>query len=127
MRLATVDWVIIVGYGALMLAVGLYFSRRASRSVTDFFVSGRKLAWWAAGTSMVATTFAVDTPLLVAGWSREAGIVKNWEWWVFLFGQTFTTFFFAKLFPSLVSPSLPIRFFLRSDLLHRVNGIVLFR
>jgi hypothetical protein len=46
---------------------------------------------------MVATTFALDTPLYVAGFVREIGVSKNWEWWVFLFGGMFTTFFFAKL------------------------------
>jgi Na+/proline symporter len=46
---------------------------------------------------MVATTFSMGAPILVAGWSREVGIVKNWEWWCFLMGQMFTTFFFARL------------------------------
>ena len=72
--LATADWLIIAGYVALMLATGIVFSRRASRSIGEFFLTGRSLPWWIAGTSMVATTFAADTPLVVTSYVRTGGI-----------------------------------------------------
>jgi len=96
-RLAFLDWGIIVFYAVFMLAVGLTFSRRASRSVADFFVSGRRLAWWVAGTSMVATTFAADTPLFVTSLIRCEGVAGNWVWFNFAISHALTTFFLARL------------------------------
>ena len=75
------DWVAIGGYVAFALAVGTYMARRASRSTNDFYLAGRSLPWYVAGTSIVATSFAADTPLVVTGWVRSAGISQNWLWW----------------------------------------------
>ena len=97
MRLVGIDWIIIAVYGALMLAAGIYFSRRASRSVRDFFISGRSLPWWVAGTSMVATTFAADTPLLVTAYVRESTAGANWIWFNFAISHALMTFFLAAL------------------------------
>ena len=77
--------------------MGLYFVRRAGSSTAEFFVSGRNLPWWLAGTSMVATSFSVDTPLLVTGIVRTQGIQGNWIWWCLAIGGVLATFFFAQL------------------------------
>ncbi|MDX2002406.1 MAG: sodium:solute symporter family protein [Chitinophagales bacterium] len=95
--LATIDWVIIAAYLLLSLIIGLYFRERASKSLTDFFLGGRNMSWWVAGMSMVATTFAADTPLAVTELVAQKGISGNWLWWSFLFGGMLTTFFFARL------------------------------
>ncbi|MCK4411984.1 MAG: Na+:solute symporter [Candidatus Eisenbacteria sp.] len=97
MKLATWDWILIAFYGAIMLSAAAYFSRRASRSMADFFVSGRSLPWWVAGTSMVATTFAADTPLLVTSIVRSEGVAGNWIWFNFAISHALTTFFLAAL------------------------------
>jgi SSS family transporter len=95
--MATIDWVIVGAYFALTIAIGLRFSKRASASTSEYFVSGRSLPWWLAGTSMVATTFAADTPLAVTGIVAKEGIAGNWVWWAFLPGGLATVFFFAAL------------------------------
>jgi Na+/proline symporter len=46
---------------------------------------------------MVATTFAADTPLLVAGLVYTQGIAGNWLWWAFLLSGMMTVFLFARL------------------------------
>ncbi|MCC7231643.1 MAG: Na+:solute symporter [Bacteroidia bacterium] len=97
MQLAIIDWVIIILYFLLSLGIGLYYKNTAGRSITDFFLGGRTLPWWIAGTSMVATTFAADTPLAVNELVGQGGIAGNWLWWNFLFGGMLTTFFFARL------------------------------
>ena len=74
-----IDWVIVSLYMLGTLAVGIWLSRRASGSLVDFFVGGRALPWWLAGTSMAATTFSIDTPLYVAGVVGTRGIAGNWE------------------------------------------------
>jgi len=92
-----IDWAVIAGYCALALAIGIYFSKRASKNVGEFFIAGRNLPWWIAGTSIVATTFAADTPLMVSGLVRTQGIWGNWLWWNVLMGNMFATFFYARL------------------------------
>ncbi|MGC2108592.1 MAG: sodium:solute symporter family protein [Candidatus Korobacteraceae bacterium] len=91
------DWIAIAAYLAITLVMGLWFRRRSSRSMDDYFVSGRRVNWWLAGTSMVATTFAADTPLLVTGLVYTQGISGNWLWWSLLFSGMMTVFLFARL------------------------------
>src|SRR5712671_449968 len=97
MTLTLLDWAVILGYLLLMLLLGLFFRRRSSRSTEDYFVSGRAVTWWLAGTSMVATTFAADTPLVVTGLVYTQGIAGNWLWWSFLPSGMMTVFLFARL------------------------------
>ncbi len=97
MKLTPLDWAAIVGYLLITLLLGLYFRRRSSQSTEEYFVSGRKAPWWLAGTSMVATTFAADTPLAVTGIVYTQGIAGNWLWWSFLPSGMMTVFLFARL------------------------------
>ena len=97
MRLDFLDWSIIALYFAFNIAVGLYYKRRASRDTAEFFLSGRNVPWWLAGTSMVATTFAADTPLVVTGLVAKNGIAGNWLWWNLLASGMLTVFFYARL------------------------------
>ncbi|MBE9468892.1 MAG: Na+:solute symporter [Bacteroidetes bacterium] len=92
-----IDWIIIIIYFIISLGIGFYMFKRASKSTTDFFISGRKLPWYIAGTSMVATTFAADTPLAITELVAQNGIAGNWLWWNMLFGGMLTVFFFARL------------------------------
>jgi solute:Na+ symporter, SSS family len=97
MRLTTVDWLVIGAYFALNIGIGFYYKSRASKSISEFFLSGRNVPWWLAGTSMVATTFAADTPLVVTGLVAKNGIAGNWIWWSFLMSGMLTVFFYARL------------------------------
>lgn len=97
MVLTILDWFIIALYFFVILAVGLAYYRRAGTDVGQFFLSGRSLPWWLAGTSMVATTFAADTPLAVSGIVARDGIAGNWIWWSAALGSTLAVFFFARL------------------------------
>ena len=97
MELTTLDWAIILGYFLVIVGIGMAFSRRAGKDLSEFFVSGRSLPWWIAGTSMVATTFAADTPLAVVGLVAKNGLAGNWFWWAFAVGGMFTVFVYAKL------------------------------
>ncbi len=91
------DWMWIILYFVASLAVGVYYSKRAGTSIQSFFVSSRSLPWWLVGTSMVATTFAADTPLAVTGMVARDGIAGNWLWWNMAFSGILTVFFYAKL------------------------------
>jgi SSS family solute:Na+ symporter len=91
------DWLAIGVYFLANILIGLYYRRRATRSTEDFFVGGRNVTWWLAGTSMVATTFAADTPLAVTGLVASYGIAGNWLWWSMLMSGMLTVFLYARL------------------------------
>src|SRR5216117_1432073 len=97
MRLTLADWVVVALYFLFNIAVGLYYKSRASQNTEEFFLSGRNVPWWLAGTSMVATTFAADTPLVVTGLVAQNGIAGNWLWWNLLASGMLTVFFYARL------------------------------
>ncbi|HEY9669044.1 MAG TPA: sodium:solute symporter family protein [Coleofasciculaceae cyanobacterium] len=92
-----VDWLIVLLYLIFSMVLGLYLSRKASGSLVDFFVSGRSLPWWLAGTSMAATTFSIDTPLYIAGIVGNRGIAGNWEWWSFGISHLIMVYIFARM------------------------------
>ncbi|MCH7723031.1 MAG: Na+:solute symporter [Bacteroidetes bacterium] len=91
------DYLVVIAYFVFSLGIAIYYSRRAGKSTNEFFLSGRNLPWYLAGLSMVATTFAADTPLAVAELVAQNGIAGNWIWWNFAFGGILTVFFFARL------------------------------
>ena len=91
------DGLVVGLYLIATLGLGIWVARRASGSLENFFLSGRSLPWWLAGTSMVATSYASDTPLLVSGWTRAGGIAGNWRWWAYLVGTLLTVVVFSRL------------------------------
>jgi len=97
MKLAPFDWVVMAAYGLVVLIVGLWFTRRAGQSTTEYFLGGRNIPWWVLGTSMVATTFSTDTPNLVTDIVRTSGVSGNWVWWAFVLTGMLTVFFYARL------------------------------
>lgn len=97
MQLQLIDWAIIVLYLLVSMGIGLWVSRRAGKNTSEYFLSGRNLPWYLLGISMVATTFAADTPNLVTEIVRKDGISGNWVWWAFLLSGMLTVFVFARL------------------------------
>lgn len=97
MQLTAVDWAVVVLYFAINILIGLYYRARAGKNISEFFLSGRNVPWWLAGTSMVATTFAADTPLAVTELVVNGGVAGNWLWWNMVAGNMLTVFFFARL------------------------------
>lgn len=93
----TIDWLIVLLYMVVTMGLGIYLSRKASKSLVDFFVSGRSLPWWLAGTSMAATTFSIDTPLYIAAVVAGRGIAGNWEWWGFGIAHIILIYIFSRL------------------------------
>ena len=92
-----IDWVFLVWFLGVTIGVGFYYVKRAGKNLSEYFLSARNLPWWALGTSMIATSFASDTPLAVTELVVKYGIAGNWMWWSFLFGGTLTVFLFSRL------------------------------
>ncbi len=94
--MATLDWVVVGSYCVILIAIGLVLKRKADRSIKDYFISGRSLPWWLAGTSMVATSYASDTPLFVTGLVRTKGVWGNWGWWALGISTVMAIFLFSR-------------------------------
>lgn len=92
-----IDWIVIAVYSVVSVLIGIAFTKKASEGIESFFVSDRTLGWWLAGTSMAATAFSSDTPLLITGIVRSKGIWGNWEVWGLAISTMFAVFFFSKL------------------------------
>jgi len=97
MKLALVDWIIVFGFIIISLIIGVWATKKAGKSSMHYFLSGRNMPWYLLGFSMVATTFSIDTPNLVADITRQNGIAGNWIWWAFLLTGMLTVFVYAKL------------------------------
>jgi Na+/proline symporter len=96
-HLQLIDWIIVALALIVCFFPALFFGRRAGKSTSEFFVSGRSVPWWLAGLSMVATTFSSDTPNLVTDIVRRQGVAGNWVWWAFVLTGVATVFFYARL------------------------------
>src|SRR4026208_35875 len=97
LTLSPLDWTVIAAYFLFNLGIGIYYARRATGSTSEFFLSGRNVPWWLAGTSMVPTPSAADTPLAVTGFVANNGIAGNWLWWNFVMSGMLTVFLYARL------------------------------
>lgn len=96
-NLQYLDITVIVVFFIVIFGIAAYYAKKASESTTEFFLSGRNLPWYIAGTAMVATTFAADTPLAVTEIVAKNGVAGNWMWWNLIIGGVLTVFFFARL------------------------------
>ena len=96
-QLSTLDWSIIGAFFIISTLIGIWASRTAGKSTTEFFLSGRNMPWWLLGISMVATTFSADTPNLVTDIVRQNGVAGNWVWWAYLLTGMLTVFVYARL------------------------------
>jgi Na+/proline symporter len=92
-----IDWVIVAAFLGVLVVLGVVAQKRASGSLDNFFVAGRALPWWMAGTSMLATSFASDTPLHTTRMIREHGLQGAWFYWGGILGGVGVAFFFARL------------------------------
>ncbi|MBT8188116.1 MAG: Na+:solute symporter, partial [Croceitalea sp.] len=97
MNLQLIDYILIFGFFAIVLFIGIYVSKKSGKSSSEYFLSGRTMPWWLLGLSMVATTFSTDTPNLVTDLVRTNGVSGNWGWWCFLLTGMLTVFVYAKL------------------------------
>ena len=97
MKLQLLDWLIVIASLLICFIPSLFFGKRAGKSTSEFFVSGRSVPWWLAGLSMVATTFSSDTPNLVTDIVRRQGVAGNWVWWAYTLTGMATVFFYARL------------------------------
>ena len=94
--LSSLDLILVSSYLFSTLVLSIYLSRNSIRNIDNYFKTESQMPWWLLGTSMVATTLSIDTPIVIIGWINDPGIWKNWFWWSFLFTHCIVIFYFSK-------------------------------
>jgi SSS family transporter len=94
--MTSIDWVIFIVYLIAVFAVGVWVSKKSSEGIDSYFVANRSLPWWWIGISIIATTFAADTPLAITGITAKTGVAGNWLWWSWAATYITVSVFFAK-------------------------------
>lgn len=92
-----IDGTIIILFLLFITGIGLYFSKRASKNTSEFILAGRKLPWWLAGTSMLASGFNADTPLHTTRKIHETGLSGAWFYWSASIGGVLKAVFWNRL------------------------------
>jgi len=95
--LTALDGLVVLAYLIVSLLIGIAFTKRSRKSLADFFASSGSIPWWLLGTSMIATSFAADTPLALSGLLYAQGISGNWFWWCGAMTTMAGVFFYARL------------------------------
>ncbi|RPH37685.1 sodium:solute symporter, partial [bacterium] len=71
--LGTADYAVVVGYFCLLVGLGLWFRRRASASLEDYFLGGRKMPWWAMGISGMSSFIDMAGTMLIVSFLYMLG------------------------------------------------------
>ena len=64
-NLNNVDYTVIGVYFCFLVGLGLYLRKRASASLEDYFLGGRKLPWWALGISGMASFLDITGTMII--------------------------------------------------------------
>lgn len=96
MRLKLIDFWVILTYLIFVLLVGFLYRKVSGKNKEEYFLAGRNIPWWLAGISIVATTYAADTPLAICGIIASKGLSGNWLWLPWMGIHSAVIIFFAS-------------------------------
>jgi SSS family solute:Na+ symporter len=68
------DWLIIVGYFAVVGGVAAWVIRRGRNTADDYFLAGRNLGWWIVGASIFASNIGSEHLVGLAGSGCTDGV-----------------------------------------------------
>jgi len=84
--LSTYDNAIILLYFVIVLAIGLYFSKREKPTAEDYFLANRNMGWLVIGFSIFSTNISSEHLVGLASSGAERGIaVGHFEWLAVIF------------------------------------------
>ncbi|CAN0571791.1 unnamed protein product, partial [Laminaria digitata] len=64
-ELATVDWIIVIGFLVVVTIMGFVLSRAASGGLNDYFLGGNKIPWWVLGISTSTSNFDMSGTMII--------------------------------------------------------------
>jgi len=97
--MALIDWLVILGYFALLACV-VVFTKRKQETSADFFLGGRSVGWLAIGASIFAANIGSEHLIGLAGSGAVAGLSQShWEfhaWVLILMSWVFLPFYYKS-------------------------------
>src|SRR2546425_2507091 len=93
MVLTWLDYAVLAGSLIVLLAIGAS-STRQQRATVDFFLARRRVPWWAACLSFLATEISAVTIISVPATAYS----ENWEYFQFFVGSSLAKWAVAFLF-----------------------------
>lgn len=101
MQIGTIDIVIFILYCVLILFVGLLVSRTKkgeTKDTSDYFLAGRGLAWWAIGSSIIASNISAEQFVGMSGSGYAIGLGMATYEWIAALGLIIVAKFFLPVF-----------------------------
>ncbi len=96
MQLHTLDLGIIVGYFVLVVAIGLWVSRRGSKDLDSYFLGGKTMPWYVLGVSDASGMFDISGTMWLVYVLFIYGLKSIWLPWVWpTFNQIFLMMFMS--------------------------------
>src|SRR5882672_8425094 len=97
-NIAFSDYVVIAGYFAVLLWIGIWAARREKILSSDYFLAGRDVGWLAVGASLFASNIGSEHLVGLAGTGAASGLaVGHFEWiacfMLLLLGWLFVPFY----------------------------------
>lgn len=100
----TIDYIIFLGYAALILFVGLWVSRDKKghqKNAEDYFLASKSLPWWAIGASLIAANISAEQFIGMSGSGFALGLaIASYEWMaaitLIIVGKYFLPIFIEK-------------------------------
>ena len=90
MSLTSLDLAILASYFAATIIIGFWLSRRASRSLQDYFLGGNSVPWYALGLSNASGMFDISGTMVMVAWLFVYGLKSVWIPWLWpVFNQIF--------------------------------------
>lgn len=92
--LAVTDYIILAGFFAVMLGIGMVYAGRM-KNLSDFFSGGGQVPWWLAGISLYMTTFSAFTFVSYSAVAYQYGFVAVSIWWFSIPGCLLSAWYLA--------------------------------
>ncbi len=94
--LHTIDIVIIVAYLLVMIAIGIYASKKASHSKDDYLMGGKSIPWYFLGLSNASGMFDISGTMWMVTLAFVYGLKSIWLPWLWpVFNQIFLMMYLA--------------------------------
>ncbi len=93
--MGTIDYAVIVLYFAVVIAIGFWYQRRASRNLDSYFLGGKSMHWLALAMSGSVATFDITGTMWIVALIYLFGMKSMWNHW--MWGFLMAAFFMSYM------------------------------
>ncbi|MCA9236372.1 MAG: hypothetical protein KDA44_12940 [Planctomycetales bacterium] len=92
--MSKIDYAIVIAYFVTMIGLGVWYQRRAARSIDSYFLAGHRIHWLALAMSGSVSTFDISGTMWMVALIYLFGMKSMWNHWMwgFLMAAFFMSF-----------------------------------